>query len=63
MPLRAAAVQFPLGHPAVYTVVVGCRSAEQVEDTVRMFETPIPSSMWDELKAERLIPDDAPTPS
>ena len=63
VPLRAASVQFPLGHPAVYTVVVGCRSAEQVEDTVRMFETPIPSSMWDELKAERLIPDDAPTPS
>src|SRR5438046_1531079 len=46
VPLRAAAVQFPLGHPAVQTVVVGCRSAEQVEDTVRMFETPTPSSPW-----------------
>ena len=63
VPLRAAAVQFPLGHPAVQAVVVGCRSAEQVEDTVRMFETPIPSSLWDALKTERLLPDDAPTPS
>src|SRR5205823_4778876 len=25
VPLRAAAIQFPLGHPAVQTVVVGCR--------------------------------------
>ena len=63
VPLRAAAVQFPLGHPAVQAVVVGCRSAEQVEDTVRMFETPIPSSLWDALKTKRLLPDDAPTPS
>jgi D-threo-aldose 1-dehydrogenase len=62
VPLRAAAVQFPLGHPAVQTVLVGCRSAEQVEDSVRMFETPIPSAMWDELRAEKLVRPEAPTP-
>lgn len=62
VPLRAAAVQFPLGHPAVQTVVVGCRSVEQVEDSVRMFETPIPAALWAELKAEKLVRDDAPTP-
>jgi len=62
VPLRAAALQFPLGHPAVQTVVVGCRNAQQVEDTIRMFETPIPQTMWDELKAERLLADEAPTP-
>ncbi len=62
VPLRAAALQFPLGHPAVRTVVVGCRNAQQVDDTIRMFETPIPQALWEELKAERLLPDHAPTP-
>ena len=63
VPLRAAAVQFPLGHPAVQTVVVGCRSAAQVEDTVRMFETPVPAALWEELKHERLLPEEAPVPT
>lgn len=63
VPLRAAAVQFPLGHPAVQTVVVGCRSAEQVEDTVRMFEMKIPAAVWEELKHEGLLPEEAPVPS
>jgi D-threo-aldose 1-dehydrogenase len=62
VPLRAAAIQFPLGHPAVQTVVVGCRSVEQLEDSVRMFETEIPQALWEELKAERLLPDQVPTP-
>jgi len=62
VPLRAAAVQFPLGHPAVRTVLVGCRSAAEVEDAVRMFETEIPSDLWSDLKAERLLPAEAPTP-
>lgn len=62
VPLRAAAVQFPLGHPAVQTVVVGCRSAEQVEDTIRMFEMPIPAALWEELKSKRLLPAEAPVP-
>jgi D-threo-aldose 1-dehydrogenase len=63
VPLRAAAIQFPLGHPAVQTVVVGCRSVEQLEDSIRMFETEIPPALWAELKSERLLPDEAPTPN
>ena len=62
VPLRAAAVQFPLGHPAVQTVVVGCRSVQQVEDSVRMFEKEIPDALWEELKSERLLAEEAPTP-
>jgi D-threo-aldose 1-dehydrogenase len=62
VPLRAAAMQFPLGHPAVQTVVVGCRSVEQLEDSLRLFETDIPPALWAELKSERLLPDEAPTP-
>jgi D-threo-aldose 1-dehydrogenase len=62
VPLRAAAVQFPLGHPAVRTVLVGCRSAAEVEDAVRMFETEVPPELWDDLKSERLLEAEAPTP-
>ncbi len=63
VPLRAAAIQFPLGHPAVTGVLVGCRSVQQVEDSVRMFETVIPTALWQELISERLLPEDAPVPS
>ena len=62
IPLKAAAVQFPLGHPAVTSVVVGCRSTAQLDESLRMFEVEIPAALWDELKAERLLPPEAPTP-
>ena len=49
--LKAAAIQFPLRHPAVASVLTGCRSVREVEENVRMFQAPIPSSLWDELDA------------
>jgi D-threo-aldose 1-dehydrogenase len=62
VPLMAAAVQFPMGHPAVNAVVVGCRSASQLEETLRMFEMDIPPELWANLKADGLLGDDVPTP-
>ena len=62
VPLQAAAVQFPLAHPAVSCVVVGCRSVEQLNESLEMFEVDIPSALWKELKAEGLLREDAPTP-
>jgi aryl-alcohol dehydrogenase-like predicted oxidoreductase len=62
VPLRAAAIQFPLGHPAVSTVVIGARSPEQLSDNVEMFEHPIPDALWAELKSSGLLPDHVPTP-
>ena len=62
VPLRAAALQFPLAHPAVSCVVVGCITSAEMQDSVRMFETEIPSEVWADLKAERLLPEEAPTP-
>ena len=49
--LKAAAIQFPLRHPAVASVLTGCRSVAEVEENVRMFEAPIPDTLWDELDA------------
>lgn len=49
VPLAAAAIQFPLRHPAVAAVVVGVRSPAEVDADVDAFETPIDESLWDEL--------------
>jgi D-threo-aldose 1-dehydrogenase len=56
VPLRAAAVQFPLTHPAVACVLVGARSPEEVEDAVRMSAVAIPGGLWRDLTAEGLLP-------
>ena len=62
VPLKAAAIQFPLGHPAVTSVLIGCRSATEIDENITMFETPIPGELWAELKAERLLGAEIPTP-
>jgi D-threo-aldose 1-dehydrogenase len=49
VPLRAAALQFPLRHPAVASVLAGCRSPEEVDDNVDMFGRAIPEALWAEL--------------
>ena len=49
VPLRAAALQFPLTHPAVTAVLVGVRSPEEVDDALAMASVPIPAALWDDL--------------
>lgn len=58
--LAAAALQFPLFHPQVASVIPGQASVAEVEDTVKLFETPIPQQYWSALKAEGLLREDAP---
>jgi D-threo-aldose 1-dehydrogenase len=62
VPLKAAALQFPLAHPAVASVIPGARTAAEVEENVRMFSHRIPPAFWSELLAEGLLPEDAPIP-
>jgi D-threo-aldose 1-dehydrogenase len=52
VPLEAAALQFPARHPAVACVVVGSRSAEELEEDVRLFELDVPEALWQELGTE-----------
>jgi len=44
------------------SVVPGARSREQVERSVAAIAHPIPDDLWAELKAEKLIREDAPSP-
>jgi D-threo-aldose 1-dehydrogenase len=62
VPLKAAALQFPLAHPAVVAVIPGARSAAEVEDNVRMMSHPIPRAFWMELRGAGLLPAEAPVP-
>ena len=61
--LPTAALQFPLGHPAVATVIPGTRSPAEVAQNVEIFTPKIPADFWAELKHEGLLRADAPTPS
>ncbi|MHB2169707.1 aldo/keto reductase [Alsobacter sp. R-9] len=62
VPLAAAALQFPLGHPAVATVVAGCRSASEVHANADLMAQALPAALWSDLKSEKLIPAHAPLP-
>ena len=49
------AVQFPLRHPAVATVVLGADTAEQITRNAGLADVLVPEDLWRELEAERLI--------
>ncbi len=63
VPLKAAALQFPLGHPAVASVIPGARTAAEVEENVRMMSHRIPPAFWQDLREESLVAPEAPLPS
>jgi D-threo-aldose 1-dehydrogenase len=62
VPLRAAAMQFPLAHPAVMSLVAGVRTPAHLDDYPTMLSQPIPAALWAELRAEGLLASDAPVP-
>ncbi|MFI5475900.1 aldo/keto reductase [Streptomyces cacaoi] len=62
VPLRAAALHFPLGHRAVASVLTGARSPQEVLDTVEQLRRPVPPALWEDLRGEGLLAPDTPTP-
>jgi D-threo-aldose 1-dehydrogenase len=63
VPLRAAALRFPFGHPAVAGVLTGARSADEVRDTAAALRRPLPEGLWEDLRAEGLLPAHVPAPA
>jgi D-threo-aldose 1-dehydrogenase len=51
----AAALQFPLAHPAVACVVAGQKSVQEVTSAVQRMATPIPARLWERLKNAGLL--------
>lgn len=60
--MAAAAIQFPLSHPCVTSVIPGALHSDQVEEDLGYFQEKVPTDLWAELKAEGLLREDAPTP-
>jgi D-threo-aldose 1-dehydrogenase len=62
VPLRAAALQFPLAHPAIEIVMLGARASAEWDDAQAMLQHLIPPAFWRALREQGLLPDAAPTP-
>lgn len=63
IPLPAAALQFPLAHPAVASVIPGMDRRRQVAQARRHHAMPIPEAFWRALRNQGLIRADAPLPA
>ncbi|MEP6899223.1 MAG: aldo/keto reductase, partial [Rhodanobacter sp.] len=59
----AAALQFPLAHPAVASVVCGLRSADEVMASVQRLHRHIPADTWRQLRAAGLLGEHTPVPA
>jgi D-threo-aldose 1-dehydrogenase len=62
VPLAAAAIQFPLAHPCACTVLMGPRTIGELDTDLSLFEVEIPPRLWADLRQERLLGADIPTP-
>ena len=61
--LAAAALQFPLAHPAVAAVIPGAKAPTEPRQNYEHLHTEVPAQVWDEFKADGLLDVDAPTPA
>lgn len=62
-PLAAAALQFPLAHPAVVSVIPGMSSVARIAQTLELINVKIPDSFWQDIRASGLVDDNAPLPT
>lgn len=58
----AAALQFPLAHPAVVSVIAGMRSPAEVASAAARMSATLPSTLWDGLRRAGLLDDGVPAP-
>jgi D-threo-aldose 1-dehydrogenase len=61
--LKEAALRFPLGHPAVVSVIPGAQTAEETRRNAEVIRASIPTALWADLKAQGLLRADAPVPA
>ena len=56
VPLIAAALQYPLRHPAVACVIPGAKSEAELASNVELMNVAIPDQLWRDLQDRGLIP-------
>jgi D-threo-aldose 1-dehydrogenase len=62
VPLQAAALQFPLAHPAVRTLIIGANSVSEFASALSAVKAHVAPGLWEELRREGLIDTDVPVP-
>jgi D-threo-aldose 1-dehydrogenase len=62
VPLPAAALQFPLAHPAVAAIIPGPRSVGEFAANLELLRRPISPALWADLRRAGLLHPDAPAP-
>ena len=60
--LPAAALQFPLAHPAVVSIIPGAARPHEVIQNIASLEAAIPAAFWADLKVQGLVEANAPVP-
>lgn len=60
--VAAAALQFPLAHPAVAAVLTGARSPEEIRENASLVERRIAPALWAALASDGLLDPSAPVP-
>jgi D-threo-aldose 1-dehydrogenase len=63
VPLAAAALQFPLAHPAVAAIIPGPRNVEEFHANLKLLRHPIPARLWADLRDAGLLDPGVPTPA
>jgi len=63
VPLPAAALQFPLTHPAVCNVLPGPRSPQELDGILDWWDAEIPTELWTTLAAKGLLAEGTPVPA
>jgi D-threo-aldose 1-dehydrogenase len=63
VPLKGAALQFVLAHPAIPTNIPGTRTKTHLDENIALINHAIPADFWAALKKKHLIRENAPTPS
>jgi D-threo-aldose 1-dehydrogenase len=62
VPLPAAALQFPLTHPAVCNVLPGPRSPQELDGILHWWDVEVPGELWTTLAAKGLLAPGTPIP-
>lgn len=63
VPMAAAAIQFPLAHPAVTGVLTGPANPEQLRQNLSWLNVEIPDDLWADLKRAGILREDIPVPT
>ena len=63
VPLAAAALQFPLAHPAMAAIIPGAVSKAELAENLAHLRRPIPAALWAELVVLGLLDPRAPVPT